>query len=368
MNLKGSIVIAFCGRRYLMVRHSIRAWEFPGGHAEGNETPLETAKREFFEETGLNGTVWKDCGIARLVTGNLALFTCNVKGSPKPQTREIVEARYLTALPIDLSFDRSEYFLLMGMAGCKPKPKTDYDVASRTFDTIRSNPQNDWTAALLRWGRIDADSLVLDIGCGTGRFSMGLIACCGAETFGVDYSGGMLSRANTKARGIWAQGDATHLPVADEKVDVAIMMLVLQHIDDEVMAISEAWRALKPGGRLVIATVSHARIRRHIMRHFPGLVDIDLARFIPVPEMKWHLRNVGFENVHSHVVKSEPAVQSVESVIERFRKRYMSTLALVPKKDFEKNMTIFEMRMKKIYGSQVDIDVDINFIEARKPS
>jgi ubiquinone/menaquinone biosynthesis C-methylase UbiE len=177
----------------------------------------------------------------------------------------------------------------------------------------------------------------------------------------------MLSEANAKKRGIWLRGDASNLPIESEAFDAAIMMLVLQHVDDEVMAISEAWRALKPGGRLVVATVSHSRIKRHIMRHFPGLVDIDLARFIPVPELKWHIRNQGFLDARSHVVKGEPTTQIVDSIIERFRKRYISTLALVPEKDFEKNLVIFENRLRSKYGSHVENDVEITFIEARKP-
>jgi ubiquinone/menaquinone biosynthesis C-methylase UbiE len=368
MKLKGSIVIAFSGRRYLMVRHSTRAWEFPGGRAEGDETPLQTAQREFVEETGLEGTGWKDRGIAKLITGNLALFTCNVTGNPQPQSDEILESRYFYGLPVNLSFDRLEYFQLLRMAGRGPKTKTDYDAASKNFDLIRSNSSSAdlWARALVRWGRITSPFMVLDIGCGTGRYCLEINKSCGAEMVGLDYSGGMLSEANAKKRGIWLRGDAAHLPVVYETFDVAILMLVLQHVDDEVMAISEAWRVLKPGGRLVISTVSHARIRRHIMRHFPGLVGIDLARFIPVPELKWHLRNMGFADVHSHVVKGEPTIQSVDSVIERFRKRYISTLALVPEKDFEKNLGIFENRLKRQYGSQVDTDVEITFIEARK--
>jgi ubiquinone/menaquinone biosynthesis C-methylase UbiE len=370
MNLKGSIVIAFSGHKYLMVRHSTRAWEFPGGRAEGNETPLETAKREFFEETGLKGVAWKECGIARLMTGNLALFTCNVAGIPKPQTSEITHARYFFGLPIDLSFDRPEYFQLLRMAGRRPKSKTDYDAASKNFDTIRSSPSNSsqWAKAMVRWGWITSSSKVLDIGCGTGRYSLEISQSCGAEMVGLDYSGGMLSEANAKFRGMWLRGDASSLPVEPGTFDAAIMMLVLQHVDDEVMAISEAWRILKPGGRLVIATVSHARIKRHIMRHFPGLVAIDLARFMPVPELKWHIRNIGFGCVQSHVVKGEPIAQAVDSVIERFRNRYISTLALVPEKDFEKNLVIFENRLRSKYGSHIENDVEITFIEARKPS
>lgn len=39
---------------FLLIKHNAGHWAFPKGHAEGNETPLESAKREFTEETGIN--------------------------------------------------------------------------------------------------------------------------------------------------------------------------------------------------------------------------------------------------------------------------------------------------------------------------
>lgn len=39
--------------RFLVVEHKERGWELPGGHVEPGENPLEGAKREWQEETGL---------------------------------------------------------------------------------------------------------------------------------------------------------------------------------------------------------------------------------------------------------------------------------------------------------------------------
>ncbi len=369
MKLKGSIVIAFSGRRYLMVRHSHRAWEFPGGRMEVGETPLDTAKREFLEETGLRGRNWEDCGTASLKNGNLRIFTCKVSGKPVPRTEEIGEAGYFTALPMELSFERPEYFGLMEMAGWAPKRKTDYDVASRDFDRVRSRTAGDdfWSEAIREWGRIGPNSRVLDIGCGTGRHSLGVMGCC-ADVWGVDYSAGMLEKANSKSRGCWLRGDASNLPIARERFDNTLMMLVLQHLDDEPMAINEALRALKPGGHLLIATVSHSRIKRHLTSLFPGLARIDLDRFMPVPELKWHLREQGVANVRSHVVRTEPIDEPIDGIVERFRRRYISTLALVPEDEFEKHLKIFEERLRKEFGDTVRTDVEITFIEGMKPA
>ena len=41
--------------RVLLVRHRWRGWVPPGGRVEAGETPQEAARREFSEETGLDG-------------------------------------------------------------------------------------------------------------------------------------------------------------------------------------------------------------------------------------------------------------------------------------------------------------------------
>jgi bis(5'-nucleosidyl)-tetraphosphatase len=42
------------GIELLLIQHQEGHWAFPKGHAEGAETPLESAKREFEEETGIS--------------------------------------------------------------------------------------------------------------------------------------------------------------------------------------------------------------------------------------------------------------------------------------------------------------------------
>jgi len=39
--------------QYLLIQHQAGHWAFPKGHAEADETPLASAKREFEEETGI---------------------------------------------------------------------------------------------------------------------------------------------------------------------------------------------------------------------------------------------------------------------------------------------------------------------------
>ena len=52
-------IVLFNSDKFLLIQHPAKSngdeghWDFPKGHVEGNETELETAKRELIEETGI---------------------------------------------------------------------------------------------------------------------------------------------------------------------------------------------------------------------------------------------------------------------------------------------------------------------------
>lgn len=111
---------------------------------------------------------------------------------------------------------------------------------------------------------------VLDVGAGFGRH---VYECArrGAEVVALDYAADeVVETANTLAAMVVAgeipdpadggrlaaalRGDATRLPFPDATFDVVITSEVLEHIQDDVAAIGEMVRVLKPGGRFA-ATV-----------------------------------------------------------------------------------------------------------------
>lgn len=363
----GAVVIPRRKHGFVMVKHRNRFWEFPGGRVQKGETSKETAARELFEETGLKGQHWVDIG--PLPGKRIDFFTCQAHGKTRIDPQEILEARVFNAPPLDLSFPKEEIFELLRRAGYRPKAKVNYDLAAEYFDDVRtSKPEHidAWAENLIRSGSIGQGSKVLDIGCGTGRYALEIARRTGADVTGLDSSMGMLSKASEKEPGCWLRSDAVALPVQDGGFDTVIMMLVLQHVDDEALAISEAFRVLRPGGRLVVVTVSHARIRRHIMRYFPGLVSLDLRRFLSIPELRWHVQNAGFGGVRAHRLESEADTQTVNEIVKRFRRRYISTLVLLPERRFKSGLAVFEKKLRENYGKTVESKVELTFLEATK--
>jgi ubiquinone/menaquinone biosynthesis C-methylase UbiE len=101
---------------------------------------------------------------------------------------------------------------------------------------------------------------VLEDGCGLGFYLHLLSRLSAAEVWGVEYDRARLSAALADEHAIRArlvQGDATRLPLPDASFDKLILSEVLEHLEDDAEALSEAARVLKPGGVCAI-TVPHA--------------------------------------------------------------------------------------------------------------
>lgn len=95
---------------------------------------------------------------------------------------------------------------------------------------------------------------VVDLGCGSGRFTLGLRERFDAQVIGIDPSPRMLSRAPRRDGLSYIQALAEALPLADRSVDVVFMSNVWQHIQDRQAAGGQIARVLRIGGSLCIRT------------------------------------------------------------------------------------------------------------------
>jgi ubiquinone/menaquinone biosynthesis C-methylase UbiE len=106
--------------------------------------------------------------------------------------------------------------------------------------------------------RVEPTDSVLDIGCGTGRFTLPL-ARKAASVVGFDISADMLRQADQKLAeaGLTVdlrQGDMAEMPFEDGQFNVVVWMMALMHIplEDRQQVFDEVARVLAPGGRLVV--------------------------------------------------------------------------------------------------------------------
>ena len=98
--------------KLLLVQHTYgrRNWELPGGAAEINESPLETAQREVWEETGLAVVAHHMTGMYYDPAGDFLhlVFWCrpqDTEARPRPDLQEIAACRFWLpdALPRPIS-------------------------------------------------------------------------------------------------------------------------------------------------------------------------------------------------------------------------------------------------------------------------
>jgi 2-polyprenyl-6-hydroxyphenyl methylase/3-demethylubiquinone-9 3-methyltransferase len=103
---------------------------------------------------------------------------------------------------------------------------------------------------------------VLDLGCGAGRF-VAVLREAGAEPVGVELATGALERARRNVPGAdlrLAEPDGT-LPLDHGSVDLVWCSEVLEHVADTVHVLTEARRVLRRGGRLLVTTPFHGRVK-----------------------------------------------------------------------------------------------------------
>jgi ubiquinone/menaquinone biosynthesis C-methylase UbiE len=122
------------------------------------------------------------------------------------------------------------------------------------FNRLIDNLQLRAVRRALALAAIPRGALVLDVGCGTGRW-LRRYQELGFQATGVDATPGMLNRAiecGTTAQLI--AGEACDLPFADAKFDCVSDITVVQHIPRslQLLALREMVRVLKPGGRLIL--------------------------------------------------------------------------------------------------------------------
>jgi ubiquinone/menaquinone biosynthesis C-methylase UbiE len=119
-----------------------------------------------------------------------------------------------------------------------------------------------WTRALERH-LVRRPTQIVDLGCGTGRFSDALSAHFDADLVGLDPSVKMLSQALAKPHGErvrYARACAEAMPLRSGSIDVIFMSMSLHHFTNHDQAAEECRRVLRADGRLFIRNGTREQI------------------------------------------------------------------------------------------------------------
>ena len=153
--------------------------------------------------------------------------------------------------------------------------------------------------------KLNPGEVVLDLGSGGGidvLLSAKRVGPTG-KAYGLDMTDEMLALANENKRKAGAEnveflkGEIEHIPLPDNSVDVIISNCVINLSADKDRVFAEAFRVLRPGGRLAVSDVVtrgevDRRIRQNILR-WAGCV----AGALEESEYRDKLASAGFEQV-----------------------------------------------------------------------
>ncbi len=144
----------------------------------------------------------------------------------------------------------------MGVLQNKGRARVFYRYLSSVYDRIN---QFVWTEEMreeaLEWLEIASGDIVLDVGCGTGFGTEGLVEYT-ENVHGLDQSADQLAKAYAKfgKRGPvrFYRGDAERLPYQDDTFDVVWSSGSIEYWPNPVTALAEIHRVTRPGGQVLV--------------------------------------------------------------------------------------------------------------------
>jgi ubiquinone/menaquinone biosynthesis C-methylase UbiE/DNA-binding transcriptional ArsR family regulator len=156
--------------------------------------------------------------------------------------------------------------------------------------------------------------VIADLGAGEGTFSQ-LLARRAERVIAVDSSERMVDFGTQLAQkhGVnnleYRLGDMEALPIGDGEVDLAFFSQSLHHALNPERAVSEAWRILRPGGRVAILDL----VRHQFEEARELYADVWLG--FPEIELRRFLEEVGFGDVATCVVHREAEAPHFETLL-----------------------------------------------------
>lgn len=164
----------------------------------------------------------------------------------------------------------------------------DYNLTRKVDPVLTEN--------LIQYLSPQKDRLYLDIGCGTGNYTIEFQKR-GFSFIGIDPSERMLKKAKAKTVEIdWKIGTAEKTGLPRNYVDGIMGSLTIHHWTDLSKGFEELFAVLKPSGLIVIFTSTPKQMKGYWLNHyFPKMLKESIAQMPTFIQVKGAMENAGFE-------------------------------------------------------------------------
>ncbi|MDZ7746705.1 MAG: methyltransferase domain-containing protein [Halobacteriales archaeon] len=205
----------------------------------------------------------------------------------------------------------------MGFLENKARARVFYRYFSTLYDTVNPFIWNEQMRdQALEWFDIEAGDRVLDVGCGTGFATEGILQYTD-DVHGLDQSDGQLSKAFAKfgrdGDVRFYRGDAERLPFADDSFDALWSSGSIEYWPNPVAALREFRRVTKPGGTVLVVGPDYPDSSL-----FQTLADA-IMLFYDEAEGDRMFTEAGYEEFEHHIQQRKPGTP-----------RAITTVATVP--------------------------------------
>ncbi|HEX6942904.1 MAG TPA: class I SAM-dependent methyltransferase [Gemmatimonadaceae bacterium] len=182
---------------------------------------------------------------------------------------------------------------------------------------------------------------ILDLGCGTGRFTEALAARFNAEVIGLDPSQKMLELARKKqhdARVQYQLGRAENIPLESASFDLVFMSMSLHHFNDMTVAARECRRVLRNSGRVVIRTATREQINSYPYVPFISTSIPILEEVLPsIAEIRDSFAAAGLHMFRSQII-TQTIAPDWSVYAEKLAAGGDSVLAKLSQQDFDNGL------------------------------
>jgi len=241
------------------------------------------------------------------------------------------------------------------------KIAVDYDKGRRGEDV------DFWAGEAERYGGLSSGSRVLDLGCGTGLYTVGIADRTSASMCGLDPAVGMLAQARVKSTGVhWFNAVGEYLPLRPSVFDCIFSSQVWHHITDKQGTADECGRVLKGGGTVIIRTISHEQLREKVVfTYFPEILANQLRVYPSNEDFARYFGNAGFASTEDHAYGLE-RFQAPSEFIEVAQKKLWSMFRPITQKGLELGVEKLRQFERDSPGEKIRNDETITLVVARK--